>query len=130
MTTYTAQGSTVWLKRIDDDIQGIVPLGTGQFTDEPMPSSPVMDGRLVFHGYDGIECERFLQAVRQHIFYHNRQYDDAYITSYVAACLTEDALRWHISLDDATRDSWRSLERAMITAFPPPPRRVSVYGAK
>jgi hypothetical protein len=45
----------------------------------------------------------------------------------VWVCFEEDALQWHISLDDEVRQDWTQLEKALIQRFPPPENRESRF---
>ncbi|KAG8895683.1 TOM (translocase of outer membrane) complex component, partial [Tulasnella sp. 417] len=74
---------------------------------------------LEFSGKDSDECEGFIFAVQRTAFAQGKQRDDAWITDFVASCLTKDALRWWIKLDLETQRNWDLLRRAMDIEYQP-----------
>jgi hypothetical protein len=70
-----------------------------------------------------VECEQFVNAVRQVARKHNLTRQNAIVADRVQGCFFGDALRWHISLDDEIKGDWRRLEQELIAAFPAPKER-------
>lgn len=74
---------------------------------------------LEFSGKDSDECDNFISAVMKLAFAQGKQRDDAWIADFVATCLTKDALRWWIKLDEETQGSWKLLRKAMDLEYQP-----------
>ena len=84
-------------------------------------------GDFVFYGQSGVECEDFIIAVRRLARKFNKGNDPAWIAEMIWVCFEEDALQWHISLDNDVRQDWTQLEKALIQRFPPPENRESRF---
>ena len=84
----------------------------------------------MFYGHDGTECEEFIHEVRLFAHAHDMEEDRGWIARKAAVCFVEDALRWHIALDDQTKADWTLLEQCLIKEFPRDDSRVSGYAAR
>jgi hypothetical protein len=74
-------------------------------------------GVFRFFGRDGMECEEFIMRVREHAHEQEKEEDNIWIARFAGRCMADKALRWHIRLDEATRQDWSLLERALIARF-------------
>ncbi|KAG9027963.1 hypothetical protein FS837_004019 [Tulasnella sp. UAMH 9824] len=70
-----------------------------------------------FAGESGEEAEAFVRMVRQKAFEAGKYSDDKWITAFVLTCLVGDAMRWHASLDPATRNDWNLLWPALLAQY-------------
>lgn len=73
-----------------------------------------------FKGIDGAECERFIHSIRRRTFEEGKTGDNAWITEFVASCVVDDALRWHLDLAPEIQNDWTLLQKALVTRYPPP----------
>lgn len=62
----------------------------------------------------------FLQSVKRVAIVQGRQRDDDWMVDYVEACLTGEALRWFVTLDDFTLGSWRTVRNAFLHQYAAP----------
>lgn len=74
---------------------------------------------MVFRGEEGIDCGRFIMAVKKEAFARGKLRDDDGIAGLVETHLEDAALLWFETLDDDTQRSWKLLKRALLTQYPP-----------
>lgn len=74
---------------------------------------------MVFRGEEGIDCERFIMAVKKEAFSQGKLRDDDWIAGLVETHLEGPALLWFETLDDDTQRSWKLLKRALLAHYPP-----------
>ncbi|KAG8864516.1 GTP-binding protein [Tulasnella sp. 330] len=76
--------------------------------------------RINFDGNSSEDVTVFLQSVKRVAIAQERQRDDDWMVDYVEACLTGEALRWFITLDDSVLGSWRTVRNAFLFKFGAP----------
>ncbi|KAG8954855.1 hypothetical protein FRC04_010338 [Tulasnella sp. 424] len=77
------------------------------------------DIELVFKGIDGAEAESFIQAVQRSARTEGRSRDNEWIIDLVSTCMTGEALRWYVELDEETQNDWKLLRKAILRQYPP-----------
>lgn len=75
---------------------------------------------LVFKGIDGAEAESFIRSVQRIARTAGRTRDNEWIADLVSTCITGEALRWYVELDDDTHNDWKLLRKAMLRQYPSP----------
>jgi len=77
---------------------------------------------LEFTGSSCTECEQFIHAVRGKAFEQGKDLNDDtfWIAQYASTGFSGDALRWHTTLDDSTRQDWSLLEKALLKQYQRP----------
>ena len=79
------------------------------------------DDPLIFQGQNGLECEEFVFAVRQRAFAKDKLDDARWTATLAASCFFGEALRWHVALDNSTKNDWELLQKALFAKYPPVP---------
>ncbi|KAG8929602.1 hypothetical protein FRC01_004062, partial [Tulasnella sp. 417] len=74
---------------------------------------------LEFRGEDADECEKFIASVMKYAFAQGKQRDDAWMADFAATCMAKDALRWWGHLEEDVQQSWKLLQKEMLSAYPP-----------
>jgi len=90
---------------------------TSRSDDALRKPEPSVANDLVFKGTSGEECEEFISAVRRKAFAEGKQLDNQWIAQFAAISFSGKALRWHNGLDEATRQDWGLLEKAMLLEY-------------
>ncbi|KAG8975872.1 hypothetical protein FRB90_009392 [Tulasnella sp. 427] len=62
-------------------------------------------------------------AVQQRARAEGKSRDNEWIVDLVAACLTGDALRWYVDLEESVQNDWKLLRKAMLRQYPRMPAR-------
>lgn len=74
---------------------------------------------ISFSGLGGSdEAEDFVAAIRQIAFTEGKGDDNKWIVNLASASLTQNALRWHITLDPEIQNDWRLLQQAIFIRYP------------
>lgn len=76
--------------------------------------------RIIFDGVSGIDCHDFIQSIRQYAFDEGKSRDNAWIADMAALRFSGPALKWFNSLDDATQEDWKLLQRAILRKYAEP----------
>lgn len=81
------------------------------------PTFTVSDDDLIFNGNSSTEAERFLFWVRRKARSEGKARDQEWILDLVDGCLGGSALRWYLTLDPTVRNSWDSLQLAILNKW-------------
>lgn len=76
------------------------------------------DTNLVFKGIDGAEAESFIMSVQRIARKEGKSRDNEWIVDLVSSCLTGEALRWYVELDEDTQSDWKLLRKAILRQYP------------
>ncbi|KIO26926.1 hypothetical protein M407DRAFT_196371 [Tulasnella calospora MUT 4182] len=77
---------------------------------------------ISFSGTDGLEAEKFIRAVRKVAFSQGKIEDPRWMAQFASICLEGNALRWHTTLDNETKNDWALFESALLKQYPEEPR--------
>lgn len=72
---------------------------------------------LSFSGLPNESVSTFVQSVQRVALQQNRMIDDVWVAHYAAACFSGDSLLWYSDLDEAIRNSWSELRRALLRQY-------------
>ncbi|KAG8930701.1 hypothetical protein FRC00_001010 [Tulasnella sp. 408] len=83
-----------------------------------MDPDDLPDTDLVFKGIDGAEAESFIMSIQRIARKEGRSRDSEWIVDLVSSCLTGEALRWYVELDEDTQSDWKRLRKAILRRYP------------
>ncbi|KAG8897179.1 hypothetical protein FRB99_008383, partial [Tulasnella sp. 403] len=76
--------------------------------------------RPTFRGNNGVECDEFVQAVRQRAIAEGKEFDNEWMAKFASTCIAGEALRWYTRLDKTTKHDWDLLQTALFNQYPTP----------
>jgi len=84
---------------------------------------------LIFQGGDSDECEKFVFRVQRWAFEDDKDEDDQWVARFASSCLSGDAVRFYVTLDQDVRKSWERLRQALLARYPASHPNVSTPAA-
>lgn len=75
---------------------------------------------IAFRGWNGRECEDFIQAIHKAAYAAGKLRDDPWMADLAVPCLSGRALRYYDGLEPDVKGNWSLLRSALLARYPPP----------